>query len=166
MSTQKNRLWDDSFEYPQHRFWRSNKDFRAWKTLLYLEVWSLVKNYNWPQNFYIDNHASRPFRLSPRWETITLFYLINILAYVLVSEVGWSLNNRTKDYFVLRGISGHRQALLIFTTGITALSTYEPSREKTNSMASAKCIDPDQPAQSAQANPGRHISSEMDRGIE
>ena len=43
---------------------------------------------------------------------------------------------------------------------------YEPSREKTNSFASAKCIDPDQTAQSAQNDPGRHIPSHGDRGIE
>ena len=43
---------------------------------------------------------------------------------------------------------------------------YEPSREKTNIMASAKCIDPDQPEQSAQTDPGRYIPSQGDRGIE
>ena len=31
---------------------------------------------------------------------------------------------------------------------------------------SAKCIDPDQPAQSTQSNPGRHIPFQMDRGID
>ena len=31
------------------------------------------------------------------------------------------------------------------------------SHEKTNIMDSALCIDPDQPAQSTQDNPGRHI---------
>ena len=42
-------------------------------------------------------------------------------------------------------------------------SFIQMSREKTNIMASAQCIDPDQPAQSAQADPGRHIPSQ---GIE
>ena len=45
-------------------------------------------------------------------------------------------------------------------------SIYEPSREKTNIMASAKCIDQDQPAHSAQAYPGRYIPSQGHRGIE
>ena len=36
---------------------------------------------------------------------------------------------------------------------------YEPSHEKTNIMVSAQCFDPDQPAQSTQDNPGRHIPS-------
>ena len=51
---------------------------------------------------------------------------------------------------------------LRFTHAITYKSTkpgcvYEPSRKKTNIMASALCIDPDQPSQSEQTNPGRHI---------
>ena len=37
---------------------------------------------------------------------------------------------------------------------------YEPSSEKTNIMASAQCIDPDQPAQSAQTDPSRHNPSQ------
>ena len=42
----------------------------------------------------------------------------------------------------------------------------ETSREETNMMDSALCIDRGQPAQSAQANPGRHIPSQWERGIE
>ena len=43
---------------------------------------------------------------------------------------------------------------------------FEPSRMKTNSMDSAKCIDPDQPAQSAQTDLGRHIPTQGDKGVE
>ena len=37
---------------------------------------------------------------------------------------------------------------------------------KTIFLDSAECVDPDQHAQSAQANPDRHIPSQGDRGIE
>ena len=43
---------------------------------------------------------------------------------------------------------------------------YEPFHEKTNIIDSALCIDPDQPAQSAQAGPGWHIPSQGDGCIE
>ena len=42
----------------------------------------------------------------------------------------------------------------------------ELSCEKNSVMVSAYCIDPDQPAQSAHANPALHIPSQVDRGIE
>ena len=42
----------------------------------------------------------------------------------------------------------------------------ELSCEKNSVMVSAYCIDPDQPAQSAQANTALHIPSQVDRGIE
>ena len=41
----------------------------------------------------------------------------------------------------------------------------EPSHEKTNSVTSALGIDPDQPVQSAQVNPDRHIPYQGDRGV-
>ena len=52
------------------------------------------------------------------------------------------------------------------TGNLTRKRQIEPSREKTYSMASALCIDPDQPALSAQTDPGRHNPSQGDRGIE
>ena len=39
------------------------------------------------------------------------------------------------------------------------------STRKTNTMDSALCIDPYQPAQSAQSNPGRHILPQGDREL-
>ena len=48
----------------------------------------------------------------------------------------------------------HRPNVLIYSKTV---HVYEPFHEKTNIMDSALCIDPDQPAQFAQANPGRHI---------
>ena len=45
-------------------------------------------------------------------------------------------------------------------------SQYEQFHEKTNIMDPALCIDQDQPAHSALANPGRHNPSQGDKGIE
>ena len=42
-------------------------------------------------------------------------------------------------------------------------SIHEPSREKTNIMASAKCIDPDHPEHSAQDNPDQQTPYQGDR---
>ena len=53
---------------------------------------------------------------------------------------------------------------LVGNQGVCRL--FEPSRDETNIMASALCIDPDQPAQSALTDQGRHIPSHEDRGIE
>ena len=51
--------------------------------------------------------------------------------------------------------------------GFKAISSKHMSLSTTKYiMVSAQCIDPDQPAQSTQANPGQHISSQGDRGIE
>ena len=46
---------------------------------------------------------------------------------------------------------------------VSVTKKFDPSHEKTNVMISALCINPDQPAQSTQANPGRHILSLGDR---
>ena len=46
------------------------------------------------------------------------------------------------------------------------MKIYEPFHEKTKIMASAYCIDPDQPVQSGQTDSGQHIPLQGDRGKE